>query len=104
MKKYLTLQEILALNIPDFPNSRQALDYKAKKEDWEYIEQIDERITAKISKEKFNDMFGPDAKPRKGDALSAQKRRKKFKIKKIKNKSKKKGKKNYTVELETVKN
>lgn len=38
MKKYLTLQEILALNIPDFPNSRQALDYKAKKEDWEYIE------------------------------------------------------------------
>lgn len=37
MKKYLSLQEILDLNISELPNTRQAIDYYAKKYSWEFI-------------------------------------------------------------------
>ena len=72
--------------------------------DWNPTNQLDERMTAKISKEEFKSLFGPEAKPRKGDAVSIQNLGKKFKIKKVKKfKSEKKGKKNYRVELKSMK-
>ena len=37
MKKYLSLQEILDLNISELPNTRQAIDYYAKKYQWDFI-------------------------------------------------------------------
>lgn len=63
-----------------------------------------EKMTAKISKEEFKSLFGPEARPRKGDAVSIQNLGKKFKIKKVKKfKSEKKSKKNYKVELKSIK-
>ena len=36
MKKYLNSDEIIALNIPDFPTTRQAISYRAEKEGWKW--------------------------------------------------------------------
>lgn len=36
MKKYLSLQEILDLNISELPTTRQAIDYYAKKQEWHF--------------------------------------------------------------------
>lgn len=36
MKKYLNSDEIIELNIPDFPTTRQAISYRAKKEGWKW--------------------------------------------------------------------
>jgi hypothetical protein len=40
------------------------------------------KINIKINKDEFKSLFGPNAKPRKGDYLSITKAQKKFKVKK----------------------
>jgi len=64
----------------------------------------EKNISAKISKTEFRNLFGKDAKPHKGDAISIENLGKKFKINKFKKfKAKSTGKKEYKLQLKSTK-
>jgi len=61
------------------------------------------KINIKINKDEFKSLFGPNAKPRKGDYLSITKAQKKFKVKKAKKFTAKKSGKGYKLSLKETK-
>ena len=76
-------------------NENDLTEYKDNVEIPEYLQIIIERGN-------FKELFGGDAKPRKGDVLSITGLANKFKVKKSKKFSAKKKGKGYKVELKTI--
>jgi len=60
------------------------------------------KMKVKVNKDEFKSLFGPKAKPRKGDYLSLKKSNKKFKVTKSKKFTAKKKGKGYNLSLKSV--